>query len=128
MLEIDVPGHASSWQYGEPDLMADCIQKYTNVNGRFGFLVHSTRCITIDRLAQTMLWTLLKTEPTKFSLISCLISSRLQTFLTSIWEATRWISPLINWLANWFDKLYLVLWMSRLSTGAGPMMQTSLLG
>jgi hypothetical protein len=35
MLEIDVPGHASSWQYGEPDLMADCIQKYTNVNSKY---------------------------------------------------------------------------------------------
>jgi hexosaminidase len=34
LLEIDVPGHASSWQWGEPDLMADCIQKYTNVNSK----------------------------------------------------------------------------------------------
>jgi len=32
LVEIDVPGHAASWQAGHPDLMADCIAKYTNVN------------------------------------------------------------------------------------------------
>ena len=35
MFEVDVPGHASSWQYGEPSIMADCLKYYTNVNSKF---------------------------------------------------------------------------------------------
>lgn len=32
VLEVDVPGHAASWNVGRPDIMADCLTKYTNVN------------------------------------------------------------------------------------------------
>ena len=31
-LEIDIPGHAGSWRYGYPEIMADCLTKYTNIN------------------------------------------------------------------------------------------------
>jgi hexosaminidase len=30
-IEIDVPGHAASWQYGYPRIMADCINKVQDV-------------------------------------------------------------------------------------------------
>ena len=32
LLEVDIPGHAGAWQYGYPEIMADCLQKYTNIN------------------------------------------------------------------------------------------------
>lgn len=33
IYEVDVPGHAASWQAGQPDLLADCIAKYGyNIN------------------------------------------------------------------------------------------------
>lgn len=32
LVEVDVPGHAASWLKGYPQIMATCIQKYTNVN------------------------------------------------------------------------------------------------
>ena len=32
VFELDVPGHAYSWVNGQPAIMADCLQKYTNVN------------------------------------------------------------------------------------------------
>lgn len=35
LFEIDVPGHTGAWRFGYPELMADCLQKYTNVNGKF---------------------------------------------------------------------------------------------
>ena len=30
--EIDVPGHAASWNAGYPNIMAKCIEKYSNIN------------------------------------------------------------------------------------------------
>jgi len=33
LLEVDVPGHAASWNVGRPDIMADCFAKYSyNIN------------------------------------------------------------------------------------------------
>ena len=32
IFEIDVPGHAAGWIPGKPEIMADCLQKYTNIN------------------------------------------------------------------------------------------------
>lgn len=32
IMEIDIPGHAASWEDGQPSLIADCTSKYTNVN------------------------------------------------------------------------------------------------
>mmetsp|Transcript_3994 Transcript_3994/g.8994 ORF Transcript_3994/g.8994 Transcript_3994/m.8994 type:complete len:532 (-) Transcript_3994:311-1906(-) len=32
LLEVDVPGHAASWTKGKPEVMADCLAKYTNIN------------------------------------------------------------------------------------------------
>lgn len=32
LFELDVPGHAASWAKGKPEIMADCMQKYTNIN------------------------------------------------------------------------------------------------
>ena len=32
MVEIDVPGHAASWNAGYPEIMADCFDEYSNVN------------------------------------------------------------------------------------------------
>eukprot|EP01034_Spumella_vulgaris_P021526 gene21526-27561_t len=32
IFELDVPGHAAGWIKGKPDLLADCLSKYTNIN------------------------------------------------------------------------------------------------
>jgi len=32
IFEVDVPGHAAGWALGKPEIMADCMQKYTNIN------------------------------------------------------------------------------------------------
>ena len=32
LYEIDVPGHAFSWGKGYPEVLADCVSKYSNVN------------------------------------------------------------------------------------------------
>jgi len=32
ILEIDVPGHAGGWIKGKPEIMAQCLEKYTNIN------------------------------------------------------------------------------------------------
>ena len=32
LYEIDVPGHAASWGKGYPEVLADCVDKYSNVN------------------------------------------------------------------------------------------------
>jgi hexosaminidase len=34
IFEVDMPGHTGSWRFGYPDIMADCIDKYTNVNSK----------------------------------------------------------------------------------------------
>jgi len=32
IYELDVPGHAAGWVKGKPELIADCMTKYTNIN------------------------------------------------------------------------------------------------
>jgi len=32
IYELDVPGHAAGWVKGKPELIADCMKKYTNIN------------------------------------------------------------------------------------------------
>jgi hexosaminidase len=32
IFELDVPGHAAGWIKGKPELIADCMTKYTNIN------------------------------------------------------------------------------------------------
>lgn len=32
LLEVDIPGHAGSWAAGYPEIMADCLDHYSNIN------------------------------------------------------------------------------------------------
>jgi hexosaminidase len=32
LLEVDIPGHAASWAAGYPEIMADCMDYYSNIN------------------------------------------------------------------------------------------------
>ena len=50
--EIDVPGHAASWNAGYPELMADCMVKYSyNIND---FALDPTIDATYDTLTAVL--------------------------------------------------------------------------
>lgn len=51
VFEVDVPGHAASWRFGEPTIMADCIAKYTNINN---YALNPTLDRTYDALSNVL--------------------------------------------------------------------------
>ena len=50
-LEIDIPGHAGSWAAGYPEIMADCLDYYTNINN---YALNPTLPETYDVVARVM--------------------------------------------------------------------------